>query len=97
MTTRGRVAFATMAVVWGVPYLLIKVAVDGGFTPLVLAWSRVEIAAAILLALAWHAGVLSALRGRGRWVVIYAICEMAIPFPIWRSARRASARRWPRS
>ncbi len=82
MSSRGRVAFATMAVVWGIPYLLIKVAVDGGFTPLALAWTRVTIAAAILLVLAWRAGALHGLRGRGRWIVIYGICEMAIPFPM---------------
>ena len=82
MTSRGRAAFATMAVVWGIPYLLIKVAVDGGFTPIMLAWSRVVIAAAILLTLAWRAGVLDALRGSWRWVAMYAICEMAIPFPM---------------
>src|SRR5215471_11391488 len=82
MTSRGRVAFATMAVVWGIPYLLIKVSVDGGFSPLLLAWSRVTVAAAILLALAWRGDVLGGLRGRRRWVAAYAICEMAIPFPM---------------
>jgi drug/metabolite transporter (DMT)-like permease len=82
MTSRGRLAFAAMSVLWGVPYLFIKVAVDGGLSPLFLSWSRVTIAAAILVATAWRAGVLDTLRGHGRWLVVYAICEMAIPFPM---------------
>jgi drug/metabolite transporter (DMT)-like permease len=82
MTPRGRIAFATMALLWGIPYLFIKVAVDGGLSPLFLSWSRLTIAAAILLALAHRAGTLSALRGMGRWLIIYAICELAIPFPM---------------
>jgi drug/metabolite transporter (DMT)-like permease len=82
MTHRGRLAFATMCLLWGIPYLFIKVAVDGGVGPVFLAWSRVTIAAAILLAFAWRAGVLQALRGHGRWLAIFATCEIAIPFPM---------------
>ncbi len=82
MTSRGRIAFATMAVLWGIPYMFIKVAVDGGFTPLFLSWVRVTIAAAILLTLARRAGVLAPLHGLGRWLAVYAICELAIPLPM---------------
>ena len=47
-----------MSILWGVPYLFIKVAVDDGMSPAFLAWVRVVLAAALLLALAWRAGVL---------------------------------------
>jgi drug/metabolite transporter (DMT)-like permease len=74
--------FAAMSALWGIPYLFIKVAVDEGVPPAFVAWSRVLLAAAILLALAARAGVLGTLRGRGRWIAVYAVVEIAIPFPL---------------
>jgi drug/metabolite transporter (DMT)-like permease len=71
-----------MSVIWGVPYLLIKVAVDDGVPPAFVAWSRVALAAAVLLALAQRAGTLGSLRGSWRWLSLYALFEMAIPFPM---------------
>jgi drug/metabolite transporter (DMT)-like permease len=71
-----------MSVVWGIPYLFIKVAVDGGMPPAFIAWVRVTLAAAILLALAERAGVLPSLRGKGRWLAVYALVEIVVPFPL---------------
>jgi drug/metabolite transporter (DMT)-like permease len=82
MSRRGWLAFAANSVIWGVPYLFIRIAVRGGMTPPVLAWARVTIAAAVLLGLAWRAGTLNTLRGRWRWLVAYAIAEVSIPFPL---------------
>jgi drug/metabolite transporter (DMT)-like permease len=82
MTRRAWLAFAAISLIWGVPYLFIKIAVDGGVTPLTLAWARVTMAAVILLGLAWRAGTLSALRGRGRWLLAYAVVEISLPFPL---------------
>ncbi len=59
MTRKAWLAFAAMSLIWGVPYLFIKIAVDGGVTPLMLAWSRVALAAIVLLTLAWRAGTLA--------------------------------------
>ena len=75
-------AFAAMSVIWGVPYLFIRIAVRGGFPPLALAWTRVTLAAVVLLALAWRAGTLGSLRGRFRWLFGYALAEITIPFPL---------------
>jgi drug/metabolite transporter (DMT)-like permease len=36
----------------------------------------------VLLALAARAGVLGALRGRWRWLAVYGVVEIAIPFPL---------------
>ena len=69
MSTRAWLAFGAMSVIWGVPYLFIKIAVDGGVPPAGVAWVRVALAAAVLLALAWRAGTLGSLRGHLRWVV----------------------------
>jgi drug/metabolite transporter (DMT)-like permease len=82
MSPRGWAAFAAMSAVWGVPYLFIKVAVDAGVSPAFVSFTRVAIAAAVLLALAAHAGVLSSLRGRWRWLAVYGVVEIALPFPL---------------
>ncbi len=71
-----------MSVLWGIPYLFIKVAVDEGLSPAFVAWSRVVLAAAVLLVLAHRAGALQSLRGRGRWLAAYAFLEISIPFPL---------------
>jgi drug/metabolite transporter (DMT)-like permease len=82
MSPRGWAAFAAMSAVWGVPYLFIKVAVDDGISPAFVSFARVAIAAAVLLALAWQAGVLASMRGRWRWLAVYAVAEIALPFPL---------------
>ena len=48
MSRRGWVLFAAMSVIWGLPYLLIKVAVGGVSVP-VLVLARVSLGAALLL------------------------------------------------
>jgi len=82
MTARGWAAFAAMSLIWGVPYLFIKVAVDAGVSPAFLSWARVALAAVVLVALARRAGTLESLRGTGRWLLLYAVLEIAIPFPL---------------
>jgi drug/metabolite transporter (DMT)-like permease len=82
MSPRAWAAFASISILWGIPYLFIKVAVDEGVPPAFVAWSRVTLAAVVLLALAWRAGVLGSVRGKGRWLALYAVFEIAIPFPL---------------
>lgn len=82
MTQRAWGAFAAVSIVWGTPYLFIKIAVDGGMPPLVLAWTRLLLAAALLAAIAWRMGTLGTLAGRWRWLAVYALVEVAIPFPM---------------
>jgi drug/metabolite transporter (DMT)-like permease len=71
-----------MSVLWGVSYLLIRIAVRGGMPPADVAWLRVALAAAVLMALAARAGVLGPVRGRWRWLIVYAVVEVSIPFPL---------------
>lgn len=82
MSPKGWAAFAAMSLIWGVPYLFIKVAVDDGVSPVFLSFARVAIGAALLLALAWRAGVLGQLQGRWRWIAAYAVVEITLPFPL---------------
>src|SRR3954451_7044891 len=80
MSTRAWALFAAASVIWGMPYLFIKVAVDDGLAPGFVAWSRVTLAALVLLPLAWRT---RALRGLPlRWLALFATAEIAIPFPL---------------
>ena len=82
MTRRAWTAMAAVSVMWGLPYLFIKVAIDDGVPPAFLAWVRVVIGAAALLALAWKAGLLGQLQGRWRWLAVFAVVELVGPFPL---------------
>jgi drug/metabolite transporter (DMT)-like permease len=82
VTRRGWLAFAGCSVLWGIPYLFIKIAVRGGVPPALLAWGRVTLASVVLLALAARAGTLGALRGRWRALIAYGVVEVSIPFPL---------------
>jgi drug/metabolite transporter (DMT)-like permease len=81
-STRAWTLFAAASVIWGIPYLFIKVAVDGGVPPGFLAWVRVVLGAVILRALCWRAGLLGTARGRLRWVAVFALFELVGPFPL---------------
>lgn len=82
MSARAWFAFFAVSVLWGIPYLFIKVAVDDGVPPAFLAWARVTLGALILGAIAWRMGLLASLRGRWRALAVYAIFEIVIPFPL---------------
>lgn len=82
MSPRAWIAFAAVSFLWGIPYLFIRVAVDGGISPAFLAWARVVLGGLLLLAIAHRADLLGTLRGRWRWVAAYAVIEISIPFPL---------------
>ena len=82
MTARDWSGFFGLSVLWGIPYLFIKIAVDDGIPPVFLAWVRVTLAAIVLLALAARAGALRGPAGMGRWIVLYAVIEICLPFPL---------------
>jgi drug/metabolite transporter (DMT)-like permease len=88
MSARAWIAFAAVSTLWGIPYLFIKVAVDDGVSPWVLAWVRVVLGAAVLIGLAWRAGKLAALRGRWLWLAVFGVVEVAIPFPLIAAGER---------
>ncbi len=81
MSARGWALFAAMSVIWGAPYLFIKIAVDE-MTPAFVAWSRIALGAAVLLPAAWKLGALRGLGNRWRALVVFAVVEMAIPWPL---------------
>ncbi len=74
--------FTVVSALWGVPYLLIKIADNGGMPPIVLAWGRMLVGAAILLSVAAIRGGLRGLGAHWRPLLAYAVAEIAIPLPL---------------
>jgi len=87
MSRRGWLLFAAMAVIWGIPYLLIKVAV-GELAPATLVLVRTTVAAAILVPLAIARGDIRPLLPRWPWVVAYTFVEVAAPWILLADAER---------
>jgi drug/metabolite transporter (DMT)-like permease len=87
VSRRGWVLFAIMCVVWGIPYLLIKVAVGGVSVPMVV-FARTALGALVLLPLALRSGQFAALRRAWRPLVAFAALEMIVPWGLLSSAER---------
>jgi len=87
VTRRGWVLFAAMAVIWGIPYLLIKIAV-GELTPATLVLLRTAVAGTILVPLAVARGDIRPLFARWRWVVAYTLVEVSAPWILLSDAER---------
>ncbi len=87
MSRRGWVLFCAMGVIWGIPYLLIRVAVRG-FPPPALVLARTLPAAVLLVAIAAQRGELRAALSRWRWVVAFAVVEMVFPWYFLSSAEQ---------
>jgi drug/metabolite transporter (DMT)-like permease len=79
MTSRGVLLFIAMSVVWGIPYLLIRLAV-AEISPAMLVFLRTAIAAAILVPIALARVDLRPVFRHWRWVAAFGIIEVAIPW-----------------
>jgi drug/metabolite transporter (DMT)-like permease len=87
VTRRGWALFAAMAVIWGIPYLLIKIAV-GELTPASLVLLRTALGAALLLPIAATRGWLTPLLPYWRWVIAYTVVEVSLPWFLLSDAER---------
>ena len=85
MSRRAAVLFLTLGVVWGIPYLLIKVALDE-LSPAQIVLARTAIAALILLPLALAQGAVRPVLRHWRWLLVFAVVEIAIPWVFLGSA-----------
>jgi drug/metabolite transporter (DMT)-like permease len=84
---RPLVLFALMSVIWGIPYLFIRIAV-AEVSPAVLVLVRTGIAAAILLPIALVRADLRPVLARWRWLAAFAAIEIAIPWVLLGSAEQ---------
>jgi drug/metabolite transporter (DMT)-like permease len=81
VTWRGWKAFVALGIIWGLPYFFIKVAVQE-VSPVLLAFSRVLLAALILMPIAWRRGALRSLGRHKGAIVAFGLVEFAIPFSL---------------
>jgi len=79
VSKRGWLLFAAMGLIWGVPYLFIKVAV-GTLTPASLVLARTALAAALLLPIAGARGELRPLLRHWRPLLAFTAVELAVPW-----------------
>src|SRR5271154_435312 len=90
MSRRGWILFAALSVIWGIPYLLIKVA-DEAFTPATLVFFRTAIGALVMLPVAVFRGELRPLLPRWRLLLLYTVVEIGIPWVLLAQAERRLA------
>ncbi|OLE27309.1 MAG: hypothetical protein AUG44_10565 [Actinobacteria bacterium 13_1_20CM_3_71_11] len=87
MSRRGWMLFLAVGVIWGIPYLLIKVAV-GALSPAPLVFFRTLIAALLLLPLAARRRQLGPLMRHWKALLVFAAVEIAIPWFFLASAEQ---------
>ena len=68
-----------MSVIWGCPYLLIRIAVRE-VSPATLIFLRTAPAALVLFPIALHRQALTGLLSRWRWLLAFTAAELAIPW-----------------
>lgn len=79
MSRRGWALFIAMSVIWGLPYLLIKVAV-GEVSPVLLVFARCVVGAALLLPWTIAKGQLRPALRHWRALLVFTAVEMAAPW-----------------
>src|SRR6266702_3190603 len=86
MTRRAWLLFAAMGVIWGIPYLMIKVVVDAGVSPGFLVFARTAIGAVLLLPVAIHQGAVRPALAQWRPVLAFAAIELGFTWYLLNSA-----------
>jgi drug/metabolite transporter (DMT)-like permease len=79
VTRRGALLFAAMCVIWGIPYLMIRVAVRE-LAPVTLVFLRTGIAALLLTPVAAWRGELRPLLAHWKPLLAYTAVEVAMPW-----------------
>jgi drug/metabolite transporter (DMT)-like permease len=87
VSRRGWALFIAMCLIWGIPYLLIKVAVSD-ISPVTLVFFRTVIGALILVPIALARGNLAPALPHWRWIVLYTAVEVALPWFLVSDAER---------
>ncbi|MFI5282129.1 MAG: DMT family transporter [Candidatus Dormibacterales bacterium] len=87
MTRRGLLLFALMCVIWGIPYLLIRVSVSE-LSPAMLVFVRTGIAALVLMPIVLARNGLKGIGRRWLPLVAFAAAEVGIPWFLISSAEQ---------
>ncbi|MDP9117020.1 MAG: EamA family transporter [Actinomycetota bacterium] len=87
MTRRSWVLFSVMCVIWGIPYLLIRIAVRD-LTPGTLVFARTAVGGLVLLPVALARGGFGPVLRRWRALVAFTAIELAIPWLLLGTAEK---------
>jgi len=79
MSRRALLLFVALGLIWGMPYLLIKVAV-GSVDPAFVVFARVALGALVLIPIVLARRQFRLLRGHWRWVFVFAVVEITFTF-----------------
>ncbi|MBM3688630.1 MAG: DMT family transporter [Actinobacteria bacterium] len=79
MSRRGLILFAALSIIWGTPYLFIRVAVMS-VEPSVMVALRVGLAALLLLPIAAARGEFRGIRPHLPWIALFGLVEITGPF-----------------
>jgi len=79
MSRRGLALFIALSIIWGTPYLFIRIAVEY-VEPSVMVALRVALAAILLLPVALARGQFRGIRPYLPWVAVFALVEITGPF-----------------
>ncbi len=88
MSRRGWLLFLAMSLIWGIPYLLIKVAV-GELTPVTVVFARCIVGAALLLPWTIARGQLRPALRHWRALLAFTVLEMTAPWLLLASAEQS--------
>src|SRR3954471_7678471 len=87
MKRRSWALFAGMCIIWGVPYLLIRVAVRE-FSPAALVFARTAVGGLVLLPFALSNGGFGPVLRRWRPLLAFTVIEIAVPWLLLSDAER---------
>jgi len=79
MTKRGWILFLSLGLLWGMPYLLIRIAVLE-IDPLVVAGMRTLIGSLLLLPIALHRNALRPAFRQWKWLLAFTLIEITVPW-----------------
>jgi drug/metabolite transporter (DMT)-like permease len=79
MSKRGWLLFIAVGVIWGMPYMFIRIAV-ATIDPLVIAFGRTLIGAMLLLPMALHRKALGPAFRHWQWLLVFTIVEISGPW-----------------
>jgi drug/metabolite transporter (DMT)-like permease len=87
VSSRGWLLFIAMSIIWGIPYLMIKVAVEGVSVP-VLVFARTAVGAAVLLPLALSSGMPAMIREHWKALLAFSFFEIIAAWFLLSDAER---------
>lgn len=87
MSSRGWILFLAMSIIWGIPYLMIKIAVEGVSVP-VLVLARTAVGAAVLLPLALSRQTVTMVRNHWKALLGFAFFEIIAAWWLLSDAER---------